>query len=461
MPDLLVEVGCEELPSSACREIIAQAPELFAGSLEALGLEAPGTVELAVAPRRFALVASGVPDGVAADLPARARAVGRGGLRRRGRAHAGGGGLRPRPGRRGREPGRGRGGRAPLRLRRAPGGRAPRRGPRARGGRPPGRRPALLQDHALGRRDRPQVLAPRALDSRQGQRAGRPVRAARAGRRRPEPGPSLPGRPGGDPRRPVLPPGAGVGGRDRRSRAAARPHRLGPRRRRGRGGRRLARPGRQARRGRVPGGVAERGHRALRRPAPRAPVPRAGDRDAGPSALLPARGPRRRPATGLPGGLQRRPGAGRGDRARVRGRPRRPPAGRRVQLRARSRRGPRGTRRAAGGDRLPRPPGHDGRQARPARRRRGRHRRRGGGGRRGRPDGRRGGPPRQGRPGGRPRRGVLRARGLRGGGVRPPGGGHEPVALAVEEQYLPEGPDSPLPSSAAGAVLRPPRRSTT
>ena len=29
----------------------------------------------------------------------------------------------------------------------------------------------------------------------------------------------------------------------------------------------------------------------------------------------------------------------------------------------------------------------------------------------------------------------------------------EPVALAVEEQYLPEGPDSPLPSSAAGAVL--------
>ena len=32
MPDLLVEVGCEELPSSACREIIAQAPELFAAT---------------------------------------------------------------------------------------------------------------------------------------------------------------------------------------------------------------------------------------------------------------------------------------------------------------------------------------------------------------------------------------------------------------------------------------------
>ena len=66
VPDLLVEVGCEELPSSACREIIAQAPELFATSLEALGLEAPRTVELAVAPRRFALVASGLPEGVAA-----------------------------------------------------------------------------------------------------------------------------------------------------------------------------------------------------------------------------------------------------------------------------------------------------------------------------------------------------------------------------------------------------------
>ena len=29
MPDLLVEVGCEELPSSACREIIDQAPYVW------------------------------------------------------------------------------------------------------------------------------------------------------------------------------------------------------------------------------------------------------------------------------------------------------------------------------------------------------------------------------------------------------------------------------------------------
>jgi glycyl-tRNA synthetase beta chain len=67
VPDLLVEVGCEELPSSACREIIAQAPELLTTSLEALGLDAPAQVDLSVAPRRFALIASGVPDGVAAS----------------------------------------------------------------------------------------------------------------------------------------------------------------------------------------------------------------------------------------------------------------------------------------------------------------------------------------------------------------------------------------------------------
>ena len=66
MPDLLVEVGCEELPSSACREIIDQAPALFASSLEALGLEGPQRVELAVAPRRFALMAP-VADGVGAS----------------------------------------------------------------------------------------------------------------------------------------------------------------------------------------------------------------------------------------------------------------------------------------------------------------------------------------------------------------------------------------------------------
>ena len=67
MPDLLVEVGCEELPSSACREIIEQAPGLFASSLAALGLEAPPRVELSVAPRRFALVAAGLPEGTASS----------------------------------------------------------------------------------------------------------------------------------------------------------------------------------------------------------------------------------------------------------------------------------------------------------------------------------------------------------------------------------------------------------
>ncbi len=71
MPDLLVEVGCEELPSSACREIVDQAPELLRSSLEALGLEGPARVELSVAPRRFALAAPGLPEGV----PASARRV--------------------------------------------------------------------------------------------------------------------------------------------------------------------------------------------------------------------------------------------------------------------------------------------------------------------------------------------------------------------------------------------------
>ena len=66
----------------------------------------------------------------------------------------------------------------------------------------------------------------------------------------------------------------------------------------------------------------------------------------------------------------------------------------------------------------------------------------------------RGRAPRQGRPGRDPGGRVLRARGVRGGrqyarleGV------DEAVALAVEQQYLPEGPDSPLPSTEAAAML--------
>ena len=65
MPDLLIEVGCEELPSSACHEILEQAPGIVASSLAALGLEG-GTLAVSVAPRRFAVYAPGLPDGTAA-----------------------------------------------------------------------------------------------------------------------------------------------------------------------------------------------------------------------------------------------------------------------------------------------------------------------------------------------------------------------------------------------------------
>ncbi|MGD9694807.1 MAG: glycine--tRNA ligase subunit beta [Thermoleophilia bacterium] len=65
MPDLLVEIGCEELPSSACREIVEQAPGILTAALGALGLEAED-IAVSVAPRRFALLASGLPDGIAA-----------------------------------------------------------------------------------------------------------------------------------------------------------------------------------------------------------------------------------------------------------------------------------------------------------------------------------------------------------------------------------------------------------
>ena len=188
-----------------------------------------------------------------------------------------------------------------------------------------------------------------------------------------------------------------------------------PRRRRRRGGRRVERPGRQARGGRVPGRVAERHHGALRRPPPAAAAARAGDGDAGPPALLPA-ARRAGAAAARPSWPSRNgdPDARRRHRPRQRGRAGRPAAGRRVQLRPRPRGGPRGARRPPGRDRLPRAPRLDGRQARPPRRRgrrpgrRGRRRRRRGG-RRGR-----GRPPGEGRPGRDAGGRVLRARGLRG-----------------------------------------------
>jgi len=61
MPDILIEIGCEELPSSACREAIAQAPGLLTDALAALNLPA-GDVVAWVAPRRIALHAAGVAD---------------------------------------------------------------------------------------------------------------------------------------------------------------------------------------------------------------------------------------------------------------------------------------------------------------------------------------------------------------------------------------------------------------
>ncbi|MDX6556795.1 MAG: glycyl-tRNA synthetase beta chain [Miltoncostaeaceae bacterium] len=71
MPELLVEVGCEELPSSACHEIIAQAPELFAAALAGAGFETGWTLEVSVAPRRFAISSGSLP----ARLPDRVQEV--------------------------------------------------------------------------------------------------------------------------------------------------------------------------------------------------------------------------------------------------------------------------------------------------------------------------------------------------------------------------------------------------
>ena len=59
MPDLLIEIGCEELPSSACREAIAQAPGLLDAALADLHLAA-GPAVAWVAPRRIAVFAEAV-----------------------------------------------------------------------------------------------------------------------------------------------------------------------------------------------------------------------------------------------------------------------------------------------------------------------------------------------------------------------------------------------------------------
>ena len=61
MPDLLIEIGCEELPSSACREAIAQAPGLLDAALADLHLAA-GPAIAWVAPRRIAVFSEAVAD---------------------------------------------------------------------------------------------------------------------------------------------------------------------------------------------------------------------------------------------------------------------------------------------------------------------------------------------------------------------------------------------------------------
>ncbi len=67
MPDLLLEVGVEELPASACREVLDQAPRLVTRALADARLEHGGDPEVWVSPRRIAVR---VPE-VAAERPGR------------------------------------------------------------------------------------------------------------------------------------------------------------------------------------------------------------------------------------------------------------------------------------------------------------------------------------------------------------------------------------------------------
>ncbi|HEY7259233.1 MAG TPA: glycine--tRNA ligase subunit beta, partial [Gaiellales bacterium] len=82
MPDLLVEVGCEELPAAHCRIAEAALPGLVAAELERAGIAAASVVAH-VAPRRLAAIARGIPErreaqrqevrGPRADAPEQAR----------------------------------------------------------------------------------------------------------------------------------------------------------------------------------------------------------------------------------------------------------------------------------------------------------------------------------------------------------------------------------------------------
>src|SRR3954467_3830250 len=82
MPDLLIEIGCEERPARACREAERQLPELLSSSLSEAGLESRAH-RIHVGPRRLVAIRSGPPprDAVAsqqrgprADAPEAARA---------------------------------------------------------------------------------------------------------------------------------------------------------------------------------------------------------------------------------------------------------------------------------------------------------------------------------------------------------------------------------------------------
>ena len=66
MSDLLIEIGCEELPAVACREAEEQLPGLLGSALEAAGLTA-GSTTVYVAPRRLVAIAHGLPEAKAAE----------------------------------------------------------------------------------------------------------------------------------------------------------------------------------------------------------------------------------------------------------------------------------------------------------------------------------------------------------------------------------------------------------
>jgi glycyl-tRNA synthetase beta chain len=83
MPDLLIEIGCEELPASACRDAEQQLPGLLGDALAAAGLPAEA-VRVHVAPRRLVAIGEGLPGervsagseqrGPRADAPEQSRA---------------------------------------------------------------------------------------------------------------------------------------------------------------------------------------------------------------------------------------------------------------------------------------------------------------------------------------------------------------------------------------------------